>query len=76
MLSAFSTVAGDQAADLEDLAARGQLEEAPPLVERLETMVQGLVPLTGGLSLGSLRDRVGAADDPDRTSGPRASKPI
>jgi HPt (histidine-containing phosphotransfer) domain-containing protein len=30
MLSAFSTVAGDQAADLEDLAARGQLEEAPP----------------------------------------------
>jgi CheY-like chemotaxis protein len=70
MLSAFSTVASDQAADLEDLAARGQLDEAPPLVERLETVVQALVPLTGGLSLESLRDQVGAAGDPDRTSRP------
>ena len=30
MLSAFSTVAGNQAADLEDLAARGLLQEALP----------------------------------------------
>jgi two-component system sensor histidine kinase/response regulator len=55
MLSAFSKVAGDQAADLEDLAARGHLKEAPPLVERLETTVQELVPLISGLSLESLR---------------------
>ena len=30
-LSAFSTVAGDQAADLEDLAARTQLADAAPM---------------------------------------------
>ena len=36
MLSAFSTVAGDQAADLEDLAARGLLQEALPVVEQLD----------------------------------------
>jgi hypothetical protein len=35
MLSAFSTVAGDQAADLEDFAARGLLQEALPIVEQL-----------------------------------------
>jgi len=35
-LSAFSTVAGDQAADLEDLAARGMLNEAHPVVEQLD----------------------------------------
>jgi hypothetical protein len=33
MISAFSAVAGDQAADLEDLAARGLLNEALPVVE-------------------------------------------
>jgi HPt (histidine-containing phosphotransfer) domain-containing protein len=70
MLSAFSTVAGDRAADLEDLAARGQLEEAPPAVERLETMVHELVPMTGGLSLESLRDQVRAAGEPEPKSGP------
>ena len=38
LLSAFSTVAGDVASDLEDHAAQGQLDEARPLVERLEAM--------------------------------------
>jgi hypothetical protein len=56
MLSAFSTAAGDQAADLEDLAARGLLNEALPLVERLETMTQELMRLVGGLSLETLHD--------------------
>jgi HPt (histidine-containing phosphotransfer) domain-containing protein len=60
-LSAFSTVAGDQAADLEDLAARGLLGEAQPLVERLETMTQELMQLVGGLSLESLRRQAEAA---------------
>ena len=41
MVAAFSTVAGGVASDLEDHAARGQLEEARPLVEQLETMVRG-----------------------------------
>src|SRR5262245_62761504 len=35
MLSAFSMVAGDQAAGLEDLAARGLLGDALPIVEQL-----------------------------------------
>ena len=64
MLSAFSTVAGDQAADLEDHAAQGQLEEAQPLVERLETMTQELMRVAGDLSLDALRQQAGRADDP------------
>jgi hypothetical protein len=47
----FSTVAGNVASELEDLAAPGQLEEARPLVERLDTMTQELMRLVGGLSL-------------------------
>ena len=43
LLSAFSTAAGDVASDLEDHAARGQLDEARPLVERLETMARELI---------------------------------
>src|SRR5262249_34841721 len=36
MVSAFSTVAGGVASELEDLAAQGQLDEAGPLAGRLE----------------------------------------
>ena len=43
MLSAFSTAAGDQAADLEDLAAGSHLDEAARIVERLEAMAPELV---------------------------------
>ena len=60
MLSAFSTVAGDQAADLEDLAARGLLHEALPILEELETMATELVQLAGGLSLEALRSNSNA----------------
>jgi hypothetical protein len=63
LLLAFSTVAGNVASDLEDHAAQGQLEEAQPLVERLETMTQELMRLVGGLSLESLRRQAEAADD-------------
>jgi hypothetical protein len=63
LLLAFSTVAGNVASDLEDQAARGRLEEAQPLVERLETMTQELMRLVGGLSLESLRRYAEAADD-------------
>ena len=55
MLSAFSTVSGDQAGNLEDLAARGLLHEALPILEELETMATELVQLAGGLSLEALR---------------------
>src|SRR4029077_13686539 len=51
MAAAFSTVAGGVASDLEDHAAQGRLEEAPSLVERLETMGQELMQLAGVLSL-------------------------
>jgi signal transduction histidine kinase/CheY-like chemotaxis protein len=70
MVAAFSTVAGGVASDLEDHAARGQLEGAPALVERLETMAQELMDLTGGLSLEALRQQAEAAGDLNRTVGP------
>jgi two-component system, sensor histidine kinase and response regulator len=63
LLLAFSTIAGNAASDLEDHAARGQLEEAQPLVERLGTMIQELMRLVGGLSLESLRRLAEVADD-------------
>ena len=58
------------ASDLEDLADRGQLEEARPLVERLEAMVGELIEQVDGLSIETLRDQVGNAGDPDPTVGP------
>jgi PAS domain S-box-containing protein len=70
MVAAFSTAAAAVASDLEDQAARGQLREAPPLVERLETMAQELVRVAGGLSLESLRDQAGAAEGPSQTAVP------
>ena len=42
---------------------QGQLEEAQPLVERLETMTQELMRLAGGLSLETLRQQAEAAAD-------------
>jgi two-component system, sensor histidine kinase and response regulator len=69
-ITAFSTVAGAVASDLEDLAARGQLEGARPLVERLGAMVGELVEQVDCLSIETLRDQVGIASDPDRTAGP------
>jgi PAS domain S-box-containing protein len=63
LLFAFSTVAGDVASDVEDHAAQGQIEEARPLVERLETMTRELLRLAGGLSLEALRRQAATADD-------------
>ena len=67
-LSAFSTVAGDQAADLEDLAARGMLNEALPLVERLNQCATELVRLAGGLTVETLQQLAQPAADPNRTA--------
>ena len=64
ILFAFSTVAGNVASELEDHAAEGQLEEARPLVERLEAMTQELMRLVGDLSLEMLRQQAGRADEP------------
>jgi CheY-like chemotaxis protein len=55
MVATFSTVAGGAASDLEDQAARGEIEGVSSLVERLETMAQELLRLAAGLSLDTLR---------------------
>jgi CheY-like chemotaxis protein len=70
MVAAFSTVAGGVASDLEDLAARGQFEEARLLVEQLEIMANELMHLAGDLSLETLRQQAEIADDQNRTAGP------
>jgi CheY-like chemotaxis protein len=67
-VAAFSTAVGAVASDLEDQAARGQLEEAWPLVEQLEAMARDLIQQVDGLSIGALRDQAEAAGDRDRTA--------
>ena len=64
LMFAFSPVAGNVASELEDHAAQDRLEEAHPLVERLEAMTQELMRLVGDLSLEMLRQQAGRADDP------------
>jgi CheY-like chemotaxis protein len=63
MLSAFSTVGGDQAADLEDLAARGMLLEALPVVETLDRCATELAWLADGLTIEMLRNLAAPDDD-------------
>ena len=70
MLSAFSTIAGDQAASLEDLAARGLLDEAMRIVEQLDKSATELARLAGGLTVETLRKQAEATDDPNRAAGP------
>ena len=69
LLLAFSTAAGGVASDLEDQAAHGQLDEARPLVVRLESMVQELIREVDNISYEALRNRAGAADDLSRRTG-------
>jgi len=63
MVAAFSTVAAGVASELEDHAAQGRLEEARPMVGQLETMAQELMRTVGGLTLETLRQQTGPADD-------------
>jgi CheY-like chemotaxis protein/HPt (histidine-containing phosphotransfer) domain-containing protein len=70
LLFAFSTTAGNAASDLEDHAAEGRLDDAQPLVGQLETMSRELIRVVGGLSLETLRQQTGTADDADRTASP------
>jgi PAS domain S-box-containing protein len=63
MVAAFSTIAGNVAADLEDCAAEGRRQEAQPLVEQLETMTQEVVRNVGNLSLEALRRQAQATAD-------------
>src|SRR5260370_37340031 len=69
-VAACSTAVGAVASDLEDRAARGQLEAARPLVERLEAMAPELIQQVDGLSIEALRDQAGAAGDRDWIASP------
>jgi HPt (histidine-containing phosphotransfer) domain-containing protein len=68
MLSAFSTVAGEQAANLEDLAACELLTEAIPVVEQLDRCATELARLAGGLTIETLRRKSEPADAANRTA--------
>ena len=55
LLSEFSSLAGDLASDLEDLAAAANLQEAQQVAETLSQRVAELLRLTDGLTLDRLR---------------------
>jgi CheY-like chemotaxis protein len=69
-LSAFSTVAGNQAADLEDLAARTQLAGAAPILEQLETMAHELIKAADAISVEALRRKAVGMDERAGTVDP------
>jgi PAS domain S-box-containing protein len=69
LISAFSTVAGDLASSLEDAAASGRLEEARPMVARLETMTHELIRQVDGLSYDRLLLEAEEADSAGPTDG-------
>jgi hypothetical protein len=68
MLAAFSTVAGDLAANLEDLAARRLLPEALPIVEQLDRCATELARLAGGLTTETLLKLAEPAERPQQTA--------
>jgi CheY-like chemotaxis protein/HPt (histidine-containing phosphotransfer) domain-containing protein len=70
-LSAFSTVAGDQAADLEDLAARTQLADAAPILEQLETMANELVKAADGITVEALHRQAEGMHEHSGTANPQ-----
>jgi CheY-like chemotaxis protein len=70
LLSAFATVAGAAASDLEDQAAGRRLDQCRPLVEQLEAMARELIKRVDGLSIEALRDQAGATVDRDRPAKP------
>jgi hypothetical protein len=51
VLATFSTVAGDAASELEERAARGELQEAAALFARLKPMAEELMRLVHRLPL-------------------------
>jgi PAS domain S-box-containing protein len=54
LVSEFSTIAGNIAADLEHLAEAGQLDSAASTVEQLETMAQALIQQAEGITTEAL----------------------
>jgi len=68
LLPAFSTTAGDVASDLEDHSAAGRLEEARPLVEKLEMMCTELMRVVAGLSIEELQRMAGQIEPSTSTT--------
>jgi len=64
LLSEFSTVAGNHAGSLEDLAAAAQLDEAAPILEQLETIAQELIRQVDGITVETLRRQAERMDEP------------
>ena len=63
MLSAFSTAAGTVASELEDCAAREQLVQARPLVERIQSLGHELMQIVAkDLTVESLREEFAQTD--------------
>src|SRR6516225_7203797 len=70
MLSEFSTVAGDLAANLEELATATPLEKAVPILQQLETIGQELVKKIDEITVEVLRRKAEVKDEPSRTAEP------
>src|SRR5207244_1838593 len=70
MLSEFSTTAGDLAGNLEDLAARTQLDKAGSILEQLEAIAQQLVKQIDRLTVEVLRHQVEDVDEHSGTASP------
>jgi two-component system, sensor histidine kinase and response regulator len=64
MLSEFSTVAGDLAGSLEDLAAGTQLDKAAPILEQLETIAHELVKQMDRMTVEALCRQAERMDEP------------
>ena len=70
MLSEFSTVAGDLAGNLEELAAGTRLDKAAPILEQLETIAHELVKQIDGITVEALRRQAESMDEPYGTASP------
>jgi PAS domain S-box-containing protein len=70
MLSEFSTVAGDLAGSLEELAAGTQLEKAARLLEQLDTLAHELVKQVDGITVEALRRQAEGMGENHATAGP------
>jgi two-component system, sensor histidine kinase and response regulator len=66
LLSEFSTVAGDLAGNLEELAAGAQLDKALPFLEQLETTARELLHQVDGISIEALHRQADAGDENKR----------
>jgi two-component system sensor histidine kinase/response regulator len=63
LLSEFSTVAGELAGQLEDLAASAQLDIAAPILKQLETTARELLLQVGAISLEVLHHQAKTANE-------------